>query len=491
MSDDMLRISGATDISPWLLYDIFTHWLVAERKFFKKEVTIEIIRNNVYSWFPESTVRDLVLQLIADDIFAAAVVSSSNWAVTPPSRRYIRLNVGPIEVVAIKNDLLHLVIDAEGLDPVEVADIEWNPDGRDSLYPSVPGLKTIVNLSGDLIKEWMPKLLDRHARLIARASAARSGNSLWSKNHVPAIIEFLNEELKIDLPQPEYGTRKEDEDIRPQYSLEQCSKETGFELARLERWVKAINRKGQAIIYGPPGTGKTHIAKCLAEHLIGRGDGFVQKVQFHPAYSYEDFIQGIRPQLTSKGELDYQMVPGRFLSFCDMAGQHEGTCVLIIDEINRANLSRVFGELMYLLEYRNDETPLAGGGMLTIPSNVRIIGTMNTADRSIALVDHALRRRFAFLELRPEYGVLAQYHIRMNTGFRVERLIYELTRLNSEIGDLHYQIGISFFMREDLNESLPDVWQMEIEPYLQEYFFDQPGKVNAFAWDSIRGSLEG
>ena len=255
--------------------------------------------------------------------------------------------------------------------------------------------------------------------------------------------------------------------------------------------MKAINRKGQAIIYGPPGTGKTHIAKCLAEHLIGRGDGFVQKVQFHPAYSYEDFIQGIRPQLTSKGELDYQMVPGRFLSFCDMAGQHEGTCVLIIDEINRANLSRVFGELMYLLEYRNDETPLAGGGMLTIPSNVRIIGTMNTADRSIALVDHALRRRFAFLELRPEYGVLAQYHIRMNTGFRVERLIYELTRLNSEIGDLHYQIGISFFMREDLNESLPDVWQMEIEPYLQEYFFDQPGKVNAFAWDSIRGSLEG
>ncbi|WP_090396440.1 AAA family ATPase [Natribacillus halophilus] len=104
--------------------------------------------------------------------------------------------------------------------------------------------------------------------------------------------------------------------------------------------------------------------------------------------------------------LDYPLQEGRFLEFCQRARRKQGECVLIIDEINRANLSRVFGELMYLLEYRDQEVPLAGGGILSIPNNVRIIGTMNTADRSIALMDHALRRRFAFLPLRPNYEIL-------------------------------------------------------------------------------------
>ena len=175
------------------------------------------------------------------------------------------------------------------------------------------------------------------------------------------------------------------------------------------RWVRAIERKGQAIIYGPPGTGKTFIAEKLALHLIGGGDGFQEVVQFHPAYAYEDFVQGIRPKARPDGSLDYPVVPGRFLDFCDRSRSCQGRCVLVIDEINRANLSQVFGELMYLLEYRNREVPLASGGMFQIPENVRLIGTMNTADRSIALVDHALRRRFAFLALYPNYEVLSKF----------------------------------------------------------------------------------
>ncbi|MCP4284123.1 MAG: AAA domain-containing protein, partial [Gammaproteobacteria bacterium] len=160
----------------------------------------------------------------------------------------------------------------------------------------------------------------------------------------------------------------------PKYPLPQLAEDTGLDEDVLSRWIRAVERKGQVVLYGPPGTGKTYVAEKLAEHLIGEGDGFWELVQFHPAYAYEDFIQGIRPQ-SKDGDLSYPLVPGRFLGFCRKAQLRNDTCVLIIDEINRADLARVFGELMYLLEYRQREIPLAGGGTLKIPANVRLIGT--------------------------------------------------------------------------------------------------------------------
>jgi 5-methylcytosine-specific restriction protein B len=276
-------------------------------------------------------------------------------------------------------------------------------------------------------------------------------------------------------------------EVQPVYTLRQCAEDTGFEEADLESWVRAIERKGQAVLYGPPGTGKTYVAEHLARHLVGGGDGFREVVQFHPAYAYEDFVQGIRPQPRDDGGLEFSMVRGRFLEFCREAEKREGICVLIIDEINRANLARVFGELMYLLEYREREVPLAGGGTLRIPQNVRILGTMNTADRSIALVDHALRRRFAFFELLPNYQVLRKYHA--ETGFPVDGLIEVLQRLNRLIADRHYELGISFFLQEGLELQIEDIWKMEVEPYLVEYFFDQPEKVDRFRWDRVKGQI--
>jgi MoxR-like ATPase len=270
----------------------------------------------------------------------------------------------------------------------------------------------------------------------------------------------------------------------PPYPLPQLAEETGLDEAELDRWVRAIERKGQAILYGPPGTGKTFIAEKLAQHLVGGGDGFVELVQFHPAYAYEDFIQGIRPQ-SEGGSLSYPLVPGRFLEFCRKAATRRNRCVLILDEINRANLARVFGELMYLLEYRAREIPLAGGGALRIPPNVRLIGTMNTADRSIALVDHALRRRFAFLALYPNYDLLRRYHALRQTGFPVEGLIDVVQRLNRQINDPHYEVGITFFLREDLAAQIEDIWRMEIEPYLEEYFFDQRETIDAWRWANV------
>ena len=178
------------------------------------------------------------------------------------------------------------------------------------------------------------------------------------------------------------------------------------------------------------------------------------------------------------------------MKFCQEADGRQGICVLIIDEINRANLARVFGELMYLLEYRGKGIPLASdGNIFSIPENVMIIGTMNTADRSIALVDNALRRRFAFLRLQPEYGILRRYHEREQTEFPIEKLILVLRELNEEIGDPHYEIGISYFIRTDLGTQIEDIWTMEIEPYLEEHFFIDSDKIKNYRWVNVKEKL--
>ena len=276
----------------------------------------------------------------------------------------------------------------------------------------------------------------------------------------------------------------------PEYSLQEFCSETGFEVDRVEGWLRRLERKGQIILQGPPGTGKTYLAERLARYLVGGTYGDWDLVQFHPSYAYEDFMQGIRPY-SDGGQLQFDVQPGRFLEFCQRAGKDKSSpFVLIIDEINRANLSRVFGELMYLLEYRDREIPLATSKeRFRLPSNVRLIGTMNTADRSIALVDHALRRRFSFIHLAPEYPILERHLAR--EGFPDAKLVEYLRNINREINDRHYEIGISYFLvsGDQLQEQIEDIWRGEIEPYLEEYFYDQPDRVEAFRWDRVSDSI--
>jgi|GEM_PF-2286283 len=276
--------------------------------------------------------------------------------------------------------------------------------------------------------------------------------------------------------------------VQAPYTIDDLVAETGFTRNEVASWRRKLERKKHIVFQGPPGTGKTFVAERLAKLMTSGSEGIWEVVQFHPAYAYEDFIQGIRPRIVD-GSMTFELESGRFLEFCTKAAalEESGTaCVMIIDEINRAHLSRVFGELMYLLEYRHKKIPLAAGGEpFRIPSNVYLIGTMNTADRSIALVDHALRRRFSFIRLKPDFGVLRRH---METrGHDAASLISVLHRINTAIGDPNYEVGISFFMREDdrLPEYLPDIWTSEIEPYLEEFFYDQPGKVDPFRWDRL------
>ena len=279
------------------------------------------------------------------------------------------------------------------------------------------------------------------------------------------------------------GTR-----VGASYDPQAFTAETGYSADQLKGWIDQWRRKQQLILYGPPGTGKTYLAERLARYLVD-GGGFSELVQFHTSYAYEDFVQGIRPQVV-EGALHYELAAGHFLRFCDKARQAgEKPCVLIIDEINRANLARVFGELMYLLEYRHRPIALAGGGPeFSIPANVYLIGTMNTADRSIALVDQAMRRRFSFVRLRPNYQLLANYLD--NKGVPPEKLVALLKEVNQSIGDGDCELGISFFMVADLATALEHIWQGEVEPYLEEVFFDRPDHMARFRWSKVAERLQ-
>ncbi|MYD07761.1 MAG: AAA domain-containing protein [Acidimicrobiaceae bacterium] len=271
------------------------------------------------------------------------------------------------------------------------------------------------------------------------------------------------------------------------YDVQAFTAETGYSADQLKGWIDQLQRKQQLILYGPPGTGKTYLAERLARYLV---DGGVSElVQFHASYAYEDFVQGIRPQVV-EGALHYELAAGHFRRFCAKARRvGEKPCVLIIDEINRANLARVFGELMYLLEYRHRSIALAAGGPeFSIPANVYLIGTMNTADRSIALVDQAMRRRFSFIRLRPNYQLLANYLD--NRGVPPKKLVPLLKEVNQSIGDEDCELGISFFMVADIATALAHIWQGEVEPYLEEVFFDRPDQMARFRWSKVAERLQ-
>ncbi|WP_271254140.1 AAA family ATPase [Pseudanabaena sp. Chao 1811] len=277
-------------------------------------------------------------------------------------------------------------------------------------------------------------------------------------------------------------------------AMNQFLQDTSITPEELDRYEKTIKRKKQIILAGSPGTGKTFIAQKFAKYLTSTQDGYMDLVQFHPSYTYEDFMRGLKPEIKD-GSLTYNYAEGRFIQFCEKAQTEyqDLPCVFIIDEINRANISQVFGELMYLLEYRNAEITLSSGKTFTIPDNVLIIGTMNTADRSIALIDHALRRRFAFIKITPNYQSLRNKF--QDSDFPIEKLITVLEGLNQKIceamGSNDYELGTSFFMSDNLSEKIEDIWQMEVEPYLEEYFFDNQSReiIESFRWFNVQKQI--
>lgn len=263
-----------------------------------------------------------------------------------------------------------------------------------------------------------------------------------------------------------------------QLDLDALARETHLDSAWLGKVAKALHRRGQVILYGPPGTGKTFVARALADRL-GKPGSVVKRIQFHPSYTYEDFFAGYRPVTDVAGQLSFSLTRGPLREIADEARKNPDVPhVLMIDEINRANISKVFGELYYLLEYRDDAIDVLyagsgddGGKSFTLPANVLIIGTMNTADRSIALLDSAMRRRFSFFELHPDVAPVKDILVRWAKHHPQSQPVAELfERLNSSIRDREDRVGPSHLLRnDDLSEDdLHAVWEESILPLLEE-----------------------
>ena len=261
------------------------------------------------------------------------------------------------------------------------------------------------------------------------------------------------------------------------------------------------------ILYGPPGTGKTWRTRNLSLEIIGEisddkelnqqrydelrfdreeGTGRIEMVTFHQNFAYEDFIEGIRPKINEEGTLLYEMHIGIFKRLVEAAMKRRNErFVLIIDEINRGNIAKIFGELITLIEDskragRADATHVTlpySGKRFEIPDNLYLIGTMNTADRSIQLLDTALRRRFTFIEMMPEPG--HEGICRNIEGIDCSKLLKAINRRVAALLDRERQIGHTYLLDVDSMEKLSEAMRTRILPLLQEYFFDDWAKIRA------------
>ena len=303
--------------------------------------------------------------------------------------------------------------------------------------------------------------------------------------------------IKGDTPEDQFEERGS-EDV-PKQDLTKLVKETYLTPEFLENIVSLLEDKKQVIFQGPPGTGKTYVAQALAKHLAGSEDR-VTLVQFHPSYAYEDFVRGYRPALLQSGQPGFELQDGPLLRAAEQARQDEGEKhFLIIDEINRGNLAKVFGELYYLLEYREEGVTLqyrrADEETFSLPTNLYVIGTMNTADRSIALVDLALRRRFYFVEFHPDVepvkGVLRRWL--KSTGQSHMKWVADVVKRANELlkEDRHAAIGPSYFMKPGLDyNAVKRIWKHSVLPYIEERRFGGDQVAEEFDLEKLKQKVQ-
>jgi len=296
--------------------------------------------------------------------------------------------------------------------------------------------------------------------------------------------EFILDMIRDENPVPS----KKDKN---KYTKEDFLKDVYITEAKYDRLVSVLRKKKNIIMQGAPGVGKTFAAKRLAYSIMGEVDeDRIEFVQFHQNYSYEDFVMGYKP-VGDGFELKY----GIFYRFCQKAANHpDQDYFFIIDEINRGNMSKIFGELLMMIEadYRDNKATLAYNGLsFSVPKRLHIIGMMNTADRSLAMIDYALRRRFSFFDMEP--GFDSEGFINYQEGFANDTfntLIERIRDLNREIMQdkslgKGFCIGHSYFCNADecTDEWMKDVVDYDILPMLSEYWFDDSAKLQR--WENI------
>ena len=308
-----------------------------------------------------------------------------------------------------------------------------------------------------------------------------------TKNEYDAIIKLIKDRN----PRFNFQTQSVCEFTHPDtelYSESDFLNEAYVDIKQYTDIVNTLEYKKNIILQGPPGVGKTFIAKRLAYSIMGKkDDNRILTLQFHQSYSYEDFVEGYRPDGNG-----FTLQSGPFIDICDKARNSQDKYFLIIDEINRGYMSKIFGELFMLIEKdkRGEEANLLYSKKpFSVPPNLFIIGTMNTADRSLALLDYALRRRFAFYDLKPAFEKKGFKDYQDNiSNSKFDSVIEVIEKLNEEISKPDslgegFCIGHSFFCNlDDLSSDVIElklkmIVKFEIIPLLKEYWFDEPKKV--------------
>ena len=311
-------------------------------------------------------------------------------------------------------------------------------------------------------------------------------------DYVEKLNSLFESEIEDDIEEPV------EIDLKP-YDADMFLEEVYMDKNKYDTLVALVEKKKNVILQGAPGVGKTFAAKRLAYSIMGVKDpSRVMMVQFHQSYSYEDFIMGFRP--TQEG--GFELKHGAFYDFCKSAevDSEDSPYFFIIDEINRGNLSKIFGELFMLIESdkRGIELKLLyADEKFSVPKNVYIIGMMNTADRSLAMMDYALRRRFAFFDIDPGFNTkgFRQYQEGLQSE-KFNKLIERVESLNADIASDDslgegFCIGHSYFceLKETSDQTLSGIVEFELAPLLKEYWFDEPAKAKTWIED-LRSAIK-
>lgn len=325
-------------------------------------------------------------------------------------------------------------------------------------------------------------------------------------SEIKTVPELANMEFLINpngsffhLTEKEYVAllnliREENDSIQPdktfeKYTKDDFLKEVFMDGKDFDTLQHLIRMKKNVILQGAPGVGKTFCARRLAQAMMGEKDeSHIALIQFHQNYSYEDFVMGYKPV-----EGTFELQKGIFYKFCMLAANHpDKEYFFIIDEINRGNLSKIFGELLMLIEkdYRGEKLTLAyKDEKFSVPGNLYLIGMMNTADRSLALIDYALRRRFSFFEMNPGFDSEGfKAYLKGKNNERLNELVELVKELNRQIATddslgQGFEIGHSYLCTGEIvtDEWLKEVVNYDILPMLQEYWFDNKSEVDRWA----------